>query len=736
MSEKKPILFLVAIVLAFFYKILLPIGQVLYSQFSDTIKFYYPMRFLEWKSDTLLPLWNPIIYSGTTLVGNIQAAMFFPLNILYAVLPGSLAINYNYIIDFLIAALSMYALARYLGLSKSPSVIASLVFVFSEQFYSRIYAGHLIVFDAIALIPATFLLLEMYFKDGKLRNLVFLSFVLGIQFLSGHSQFYIYNIIALLFYSFNRIFFTHSSDWGKIGKIFLAILFSVALASVQFIPFVEGLMQSSRLSGIDVQYLAKTAMQPEQIVSFFVPEVFGGKDNSWGYTNFWEYSAYLGPAALLLSLVALKRNRNHYVRSFGLLAALAILLSFFFPVQQFRYFGRFLVWYAFAIAIVAAFGAQAAINSNWNDSKLLKILLIVSVAALMFSSVLFVMKDSLVGFAKGLITSKASQVSPQKYQLLLANLQGIVSNFTLNLFIVSLFAVATATALEIFKGKKVLGYILIAIVLLGLLSFGFKYVETAKFSEVVKTSDATEFLASDNDVFRVYSLQEVLPYHEAAVKSIELTYGYDPLIPSRYEALLKAFNCLNPCYDEVLYQLLNVKYIVSRGDITSATTKKVFAGKDKDVYAFEKFLPRAHVVYDAIQTSEPQVLQELTKDTFDPGKTVVLGAANSPGIVDPLEGQGNAVIEERRPGYYKIKVKSSGDGVLVLSDGWAPGWRVYDNGNLSQILMTNYAFLGAPVHQGESLLEFKYEPVTLKIGAAITMLSLIVVFLGFYFRKF
>src|SRR3989338_1627115 len=38
-----------------------------------------------------LPLWNPYSFSGTPLLANFQSAVFYPLNILYFILPFNLA---------------------------------------------------------------------------------------------------------------------------------------------------------------------------------------------------------------------------------------------------------------------------------------------------------------------------------------------------------------------------------------------------------------------------------------------------------------------------------------------------------------------------------------------------------------------------------------------------------------------------------------------------------------------
>ena len=63
-------------------------------------------------------------------------------------------------------------------------------------------------------------------------------------------------------------------------------------------------------------------------------------------------------------------------------------------------------------------------------------------------------------------------------------------------------------------------------------------------------------------------------------------------------------------------------------------------------------------------------------------------------------------------------------GFLYLADQYFPGWRATVNGAPAPILRANYAFRAVEVPAGTSTVEFRYRPVSVLIGAAITAITL------------
>ena len=88
-----------------------------------------------------VPLWNPYIFCGNPLMANMQSAVFYPLNILYYVLPFEAAVKVQTLLAFFIASFSMYSLAMSYKTSRLAAMLAGSVFGFG--FYMTVRAVEL-----------------------------------------------------------------------------------------------------------------------------------------------------------------------------------------------------------------------------------------------------------------------------------------------------------------------------------------------------------------------------------------------------------------------------------------------------------------------------------------------------------------------------------------------------------------------------------------------------------------
>jgi uncharacterized membrane protein YfhO len=69
-------------------------------------------------------------------------------------------------------------------------------------------------------------------------------------------------------------------------------------------------------------------------------------------------------------------------------------------------------------------------------------------------------------------------------------------------------------------------------------------------------------------------------------------------------------------------------------------------------------------------------------------------------------------------------------GYLILTDTCYPGWRVYVDGKESSIIRANLLFRAVSLSAGQHRVEFSYEPASLRIGAAISSVTLLVIAVG------
>lgn len=122
----------------------------------------------------------------------------------------------------------------------------------------------------------------------------------------------------------------------------------------------------------------------------------------------------------------------------------------------------------------------------------------------------------------------------------------------------------------------------------------------------------------------------------------------------------------------------------------------------------------------------------LENQSFDWRSSVILWG-NKEYVQFPT-GKAEARIADYQPTYVKIAANTSQPGFLVLSDAYYPGWTAYLNGATVPILRANYAFRAVKLSEGNNALEFKYEPLSLYLGSAITLIALFILIL-FSMRK-
>ena len=61
---------------------------------------------------------------------------------------------------------------------------------------------------------------------------------------------------------------------------------------------------------------------------------------------------------------------------------------------------------------------------------------------------------------------------------------------------------------------------------------------------------------------------------------------------------------------------------------------------------------------------------------------------------------------------------------MILADTYYPGWRLTIDGRPAPILRANRMMRGAAVREGEHTLVYVYDPWSLRIGAAVTLLGM------------
>jgi Bacterial membrane protein YfhO len=297
-----------------------------------------------------------------------------------------------------------------------------------------------------------------------------------------------------------------------------------------------------------------------------------------------------------------------------------------------------------------------------------------------------------------------------------------------------------------------------------------------------------EKISSDHGDFRIFSTGKTISldtpvlitgaspldiFKEKHLPSMNLLYqlhdiwGIDVIRTKRVDDLYKAFTGAPSISATHLVDLYGIKYIISvtpldedpRFELVYARIEGL-AGRKEDLlkentiklYKNRSPFPEAWLVKDFKVMASKVILSMMTQKEFHPEREVLLEEepkwinppSNPPtppllkggkggitkgglgGLKGPLSDTQNKVefISESNNRLH-LQVKASENVMLVLSDTYYPGWKVFVDGSPEKIYRANYTFRAVPLHAGVHQVKFVYDPMSFKVGAGVSFLGIL-----------
>lgn len=649
---------------------------------TDPVRQQIPWRKIaidQWK-DRILPTWNPFSFSGASLVGNIQAGAFYPFNILFFLLPFSVAWTVLIMLEPLLAGLFLYLYLRHKKLSAVASLFGSISWIFSGFSVAWMTWGTIV--HVVLWLPLILLAIDKLSQSK--RWFVVLVTALCMQFFAGHAQISLYVLILAAAYAccqktFRRFLFCFS-------------LF-VAITSIQWVPVLRATIESSRLLDATSPTLPGWFLPWQHLVQYLVPDFFGNPAtmNYWGQWNYGEFVGYIGVAGLLFAGFALFQWKRPEFRFWIGTLGVALLFLLPTPIARLPYLfhipffsalqpTRLTMIVDFALVMLAAYGFDA-----WQKTKSKQMRFIIAGLGIILASLWVI------------TVSQSLQVAQR------------------NLFVPTVIFFATLVV-TVFNVRSLAAVALLVIVAIDLLRFATKFTPFVAASYFFPTTKVISFLQAQPKPFRVVSLnKEILAPNTAAMYGIETIEGYDPIVNARYEeffaALTRGKADISPPFgfnrilttervDSPLVPLLGVRYVLSLTDRPEKYLVKVFQEGETRVYEDQRALPRVYLTQEAKVVSDKQkILDVLYDPTLNSGKTAVVEQPVSVLSV-PLTADDRVTIDSYNPLSLTISVQTKVPRLLVIANSWNPSWRATIDGTLANLLRTNYILQGVVVPAG------------------------------------
>jgi Bacterial membrane protein YfhO len=718
-----------------------------------------------------LPLWNPYSAYGTPFAAAMQPQPFFPLTALLSLHPTPWTYNIFIIARLFIAGILAFLFARQF-LGQAEAVFASIAFTLNGYFVIFLDMPHLSV---EVLLPGLFLTFELLLRRPSWPRLVTAAAMVCLCICGGMPESAFSAIsFACLYVVFRLLLSPEFRNGFKVraGFFALALLLGFALSAFLLIPFAEftnyghDVHQSVNLQG-GVSGLVYDG-DWHHVITYFFPFLAGAPlmtmfGDSWG-----ELLGYWGVLASLFAIVGILSifRKSTFGSSpgkglalfFSAAAAVILLKRFgsplvnwigFLPIARLVLFVKYEEpLLAFSIAMLAALGLSLTLKSQrgllfLGAATVIALLMLLATVswfrpivtphiALSFYTAMVIGAGVIL-----LPIALCALVSPRfpHPHWLQWTFVGLLSAELFCNFILPNFYLSNALASSMFDPYK-----------------GAPYVDFIR--------------ARNLDNYRVFGRQTILYPNWAGAFGLPDVRALDALYYRRYIAFIRNFLLrgddrtrvhgeladrftgagdgyaypLDSAVEQRFLALSSVKYILSGPELFSPpdpvkTKLQKIYDKEIVIYEFSQPVPRASLFFAASTLPDEAVLEKLKEPDFNPLDRVILSAESlspesasvvnslSDGSARPASAASIVSYDSQR---VRIETQTSTPAILLLNDANYPGWRAVVNGRPAEILTANYLFRGVIVPAGHANVEFEYAPASFRLGAAISLASLLV----------
>jgi len=667
---------------------------------------WYQFQAVAWHRGEF-PLWDPHVWGGQPLIGQMQPGAAYPLNWPLFLMPlkngriNPVWMNLDFILTHFLAALFCYWLCRYLGRSRAASILGGVAFALSGVVAS---IGWPQMLNGAIWIPLVFLFLLRAARGQRaIASAALSGTFLGIAFLSGHHQ--IPTFIGLMAAGV-WIFEIWKQRLRTVKLAAVSLLFTVLVSALQTLPAYELGVRSIRWVGSQnavfwgqsVPYLVHQqpahSLAPVGLLGFVLPnlsshDTFVGLAllalAVMGFTACFEAAEVrllgaIGEGSLLVAL-----------GGFSVFHGLAYLLV---PmVEKARSPAMAIVIVQFALAVLAAYGLDAlrrSIIGRWCVPVLL-----------------------------------AAGIMPWPVLAVVASLRSETSLEYERLAVLGIVALALAALLHGWRSRRIseaamigLIFILLLFELGTVLGVNYRHREAPGgfLAELEKNDDVVEFLRKQPGPVRLEVDTDAVPYNIGDWDGIDQFRAYLGGMTSN----VAPFEMDRLKGGRLAPELFALNYFLGNKPIRP-DQQEVFRGRSGlKVYRNPEAFPRLWTAHEAVAVPAPELMSRLQTADL---RQQVLFTATAP-TLEKCNLSDDVKLADRRDTNVLLDVHMGCRGILIASETFYPGWTAAIDGRPAAILEAYGALRGVVVDAGAHQVEFRYRPACVYWGAALTAIGL------------
>jgi hypothetical protein len=713
-----------------------------------------------------LPLWNPYVLCGVPFLGNFQSALFYPPNLIFAVLPIGVAARASILLHVWLSMIFVYLLARMCNCGRAGGAVGAVAFGLCAAQVLRVPAGHWGNSCAIPWLALIFLCTEWLMRRPNRTALLVGAFAVAMQVLSGMPQYVFITAVSAGFYALIRPLGVGGEPWkgraARWGMVAGMWLLGAALAAVQLLPGIEAAANGARGLPMAKEWLMVFSLGPECLLTMVVPGLFGGTTVGsfyWGRWLFWEMNAYIGIAALVLAAYALICERpRRIVACFALTACVALFLALgehtratellaLTPLGgMFRGPAKFLLPFSLALSVLAAVGADRLLSPA--PPKLPRFILSAAVAGAIALAILLTAPGAVASWQKAILRSgeclyrhspKAEATTPSALPAVHDALQtlvllcGLVSGYMIFRRKPPIRRSQDDSAQS---SKRPAALVIFFIVALDAVLFSRGFIGPASTFRAEGSAwpegagAALRQLGGDRR-----TVAPTIPeMDDAMLERVPVIEGIEPNPPARFHELFQIAQGRPVDIAPSVYRmspsgLLPLRTAVGRilgpeGMMPASSQARVmWSGNQWEILELPSSTTRAQVVYRSRVAHSPEEALEATL-AADPRSEVVLEEESVPPASSAPGARTLAGILRDAPDDVVVTAELEKPGWLVLLDNYYPGWTAEVDGAPARILQADYAFRAVALSAGTHRVVFRYCPESLSWGIGVSLAAL------------
>jgi hypothetical protein len=277
---------------------------------GDNLQQNYPLHVLvgSMLRHGQLPFWNQYIFSGSPLLADFNAGAFYPVTVLFVLLPDRAAWIATEVVLFAAIAIGMYAFLRALKLSTMACFLAAATFAFSGTVLSQV--NHVDMTEGFVAIPWMLLAVHHIVRDGHWRWSILLGAAYATVIFGGAPEAMLDEALLVLAYAAVSAGLDRGRWWRAATRCAAGVVLAVSLAAIQLLPGLSAVANSQR-SAFGASFASTDGFPPKLGVLSLVPYIFGGyhhlgEAGYFSFHNLPEEGIYLGilPLIALVTLLA------------------------------------------------------------------------------------------------------------------------------------------------------------------------------------------------------------------------------------------------------------------------------------------------------------------------------------------------------------------------------------------------------------------------------------------------